>query len=63
MVGMALTVLRALIEILFPTVHDGQIRVAGEVIAEESLSDEGDALTRTALDEAPTTSGKETITR
>jgi TRAP-type C4-dicarboxylate transport system permease small subunit len=59
MVGMGLTVLRAIVEIVFPSTHEGQIRVAGEVISEEALPDEHiDALTRAALDEAakePTT--------
>ena len=54
MVGMALTVLRAVVEILFPSTHEGQIRVAGEVIAEETAAEEhSDAFVRAALDEAP----------
>lgn len=52
MVGMGLTILRAAVEILFPAGHDGQIRVAGEVIAEDSPGDDGDALTRSALAES-----------
>ena len=61
MVGMGLTVLRAVVEIVFPSEHEGQIRVAGEVIAEETLTDDGDALTRAALDEAPTNRKETTI--
>ena len=53
MVGMALTVLRALVEIVFPSTHEGQIRVAGEVIADDPLGSDGDALTHAALDEKP----------
>ncbi len=60
MIGMALTVLRAVIEIVFPTTHEGQIRVAGEVIAEEAVPEEGDALTHAALDGARTPHDKET---
>ena len=33
---MALTVLRAVVEILFPSTQEGQIRVAGEVVSDES---------------------------
>jgi TRAP-type C4-dicarboxylate transport system permease small subunit len=40
MVGMGLTVLRALLEIVFPAVHEGQIRVAGELIVEEALPED-----------------------
>ena len=36
---------------MFPSAHDGQIRVAGEVISEEPLG-EGDALTHAALAES-----------
>lgn len=60
MVGMALTVLRALIEIVSPSSHEGQIRVAGEVIADETLGDDGDALTHAALGEIPSSNNKET---
>ena len=51
MIGMGLTILRAAVEILFPSVHDGQIRVAGEVISEEPPGD-GDALALAALAES-----------
>lgn len=63
MIGMALTVLRAIIEIIFPSSHEGQIRVAGEVIADDPLGSDGDALTHAALDEkqAPSAAGKEIV--
>jgi TRAP-type C4-dicarboxylate transport system permease small subunit len=62
MVGMALTVLRALLEIVFPSSHHGQIRVAGEVITDDTLAADGDALTHAALDEKPSTDDdKETV--
>ncbi|MET8523547.1 TRAP transporter small permease [Nocardioides sp. NPDC004968] len=60
MVGMALTVLRALIEIIWPSSHQGQIRVAGEVIADETLGADGDALTHAALGEIPPSNDEET---
>jgi TRAP-type C4-dicarboxylate transport system permease small subunit len=63
MVGMGLTVLRAVVEILFPSAHEGQIRVAGEVIAEETAPEEhSDAFIRTALDEAPASKPTEETT-
>lgn len=61
MVGMALTVLRAAVEIVFPTAHEGHIRVAGEVIADDPAGDEGDALTRAALAEASTQGKEKTV--
>ena len=59
MVGMALTVLRALLEIVFPSTHEGQIRVAGEVIADDTLMGDGDALTHAALGEKPPPTDKD----
>lgn len=62
MVGMALTVLRALVEVVFPSRQEGQIRVAGEVITEDTLAADGDALTHAALDEKPSADDdKETV--
>lgn len=63
MVGMALTLMRALLEIVFPSTHEGQIRVAGEVIADDTIAPEGDALTHGALDERPEEAGKEKTVR
>lgn len=62
MVGMALTVLRAVLELVFPSSHEGQIRVAGEVITDDTLGAEGDALTHAALDEkSPSSADKEIL--
>jgi TRAP-type C4-dicarboxylate transport system permease small subunit len=61
MVGMALTVLRAIVELVFPSSHEGQIRVAGEVITDDTLAADGDALTQAALGEKPPTADKETV--
>lgn len=61
MVGMALTLLRALIEIVFPSSHEGQIRVAGEVIADDTSGDEGDALTHGALGESRALEKEKTV--
>lgn len=63
MVGMGLTVLRALLEIVLPSTHEGQIRVAGEVIAEDTLSAEGGAITHAALDETPASAAQERVIR
>lgn len=52
MVGMGLTILRAGVEILFPTQPDGKIRVAGEVIGEDPPGPTGDALAHAALTES-----------
>lgn len=63
MVGMALTVLRAVVEILFPSTQEGQIRVAGEVVSEESAPEEhSDAFVRAALDESPSSEPTEGTT-
>lgn len=63
MIGMGLTVLRALVEIVFPSIHEGQIRVAGEVVAEEDEIAGTNALTRAALNEAAAAPAKETNVR
>jgi len=56
LVGMALTVLRALVEIVLPSSNDGQIRVAGEVIAGDP-TDDADAMTRATIEEAASAPG------
>lgn len=67
MVGMGLTALRAVIEIVFPVDHAGQIRVAGEVIATaplDLLDDEDRAVPDgpRSQDQASTTSSSSGVT-